>query len=182
MTDREINILNMFIATVRFDDVNKTDYQTLPEAGANFAIVKAAILALQAHAANQTSGAASQAVEQKSVLRAAIRRKMKRYSRTARAMNIDDAGFPRLFRIPDNNNDQLLLAAAREFVEEARRFPTEFAGRGIPASLADDLFGDVTALESAIVAKSGAQVAGVGATAGIDEEIERGMQAEIILD
>ena len=45
---------------------------------------------------------------------------MKRYSRTARALDIDDPGFKRLFRVPDSNSDQLLLSAAREFVEEAR--------------------------------------------------------------
>jgi len=40
----------------------------------------------------------------------------------------------------------------------------------------------IAALEAAISRKAGARIEGVGATAGIDDEIERGMQAETILD
>ena len=149
---------------------------------ANFVIVRAAISALENFSATQLSGASGRAVEQKSTIRAAIRRKMKRYSRTARALNIDDPGFRRLFRIPDNDSDQLLLATAREFVVEARRFPTEFAGRGIPATLANELEADINAMEAAMAAKASGKIGSVGATAGIDEQIEDGMNAERILD
>lgn len=107
---------------------------------------------------------------------------MKRYSRTARALNLDDAGFRRLFSLPDNDSYQLLLATAREFVEEARRFAADFARKGIPASLADELEADIEALAAAISAKAGANTEKVGAGAGIDAEIERGMDAEIQID
>ena len=182
MTDREQNILEMFVGTTAFDAENSNDYKSLPDAAASFVSVRATIDALQTHSAAQLSGASGRAVEQKSTLRAAQRRKMKRYSRTARALNIDDVGFRRLFRVPDNDNDQLLLATAREFVVEARRFPTEFAGRGIPASLADELEADIAAMETAIGAKAAGKIGSVGATAGIDEQIQNGMNAERILD
>ncbi len=182
MTDREQNILDMFVSTVAFDAENFNDYKTLPDAVANFLIVKASITALENYSATQQSGASGRAVEQKSTLRAAMRRKMKRYSRTARALNIDDPGFRRLFRIPDNDSDQLLLASAREFIVEARLFPTEFAGRGIPTTLADELEADVDAMEVAMSAKASGSIETVGATAGIDEQIEDGMTAEKILD
>lgn len=182
MTDRETNIFDMFISTVQFDLVNAADYAHLPEAEANFAIVRAVIAKLEEYSAAQVSGAVGQAVEQKSVLRAAIRRKMKRYSRTARALNIDDPGLRRLFRVPDSDNDQLLLSSAREFVAEARRFETAFAGCGISKTVNDALEADITAMETAISAKAGARIEKVGATAGVDDEIERGMNAEKILD
>ncbi len=182
MTDREQNIYDMFISTVAFDAENSNDYKSLPDAAANFVIVRSVIAALENHSAAQLSGASGRAVEQKSVLDAAIRRKMKRYSRTARALNIDDAGFRRLFRIPDDNNQQLLLAAAREFVVEARKFTAEFVGRGIPAALADELEADINAMETAMSAKASGKIESVGATAGIDEQIEDGMKAEKILD
>lgn len=182
MTDREQNILNMFISTVQFDVANSNDYKNLPDAAANFAIVRTAITELENYAAAQISGARGRAVEQKSTLRAAIRRKLYRYARTARALNIDDPGFQRLFRVSDNDSDQNLLATAREFVTEARRFATEFAGRGIPATLADELDADITAMEAAINAKASGQIETVGASAGIDEQIEDGMKAEKILD
>ena len=40
MTDREQNILDMFVSTVAFDAENFNDYKTLPDAVANFLIVK----------------------------------------------------------------------------------------------------------------------------------------------
>lgn len=182
MTDREQNIFNMFVSTVAFNAKNSGDYSNLPDAAANFTIVETIISALENYSATQLSGASGRAVEQKSVLDAAIRRKMKRYSRTARALNIDDPGFQRLFRIPDNNNQQLLVAAAREFVVQARLYVSEFASLGIPATLANELEADIDAMETAMSAKATGHMETVGATAGIDEQIEDGMTAEKILD
>lgn len=144
--------------------------------------MRSAIAALETDAAAQISGARGRAVEQKVALRADIRQTLKRYSRTARALNIDDPGFKRLFNVPDGNGDQVLLAAAREFVEEARRFAADFASLGIPATLADELEDDIEALEAAMNAKASGQMETVGATAGIEEQIEKGMNAEKFLD
>lgn len=182
MSDRERNIFDMFRNTVQFDAVNAADYAQLPEAERRFEIIRTAIAALEDHAATKTSGGRSQAVERKSVLRGAIRRKMKDYARTARALDIADPGFRRLFNVPDSNSDEVLMAAAREFVEEARRFRTEFAALGIAETMAGELEADIDALEAAMSAKSGAHIEVVGATAGIDEQIERGMAAEKVLD
>lgn len=182
MTEREDNIQDMFIATAQFDTENAADYADLADAVANFLIVRSVISALEGFTADQLSGIAGQAVEQKSVLRLAVRRKLVRYARTARGLNINDPGFRRLFNVPDENNDQTLLAAARVFVEEARRFEADFARRGIPKELADQLEADINAMEAAMSAKASGQMETVGATAGIDAEIERGMNAEKILD
>jgi hypothetical protein len=182
MNDRVRNIFDMFVSTVEFDAVNLNDYRSLTDAAANFAVVREVIAVLQNDFADQLSGAVAQAVEQKSVTRAAIRRRMKRFAATARGLNIDDPGLRRLFRVPDENSDQILLAAAREFVEEATRFAAQFAGRGISAAEIEALTSDITALETTNSAKAGAQIEGVGATAGIDDEIERGMKAAVILD
>jgi hypothetical protein len=182
MSDRERNIFDMLRSTVQFDAVNAADYDHLPEAEVRFAVVRSVVAALENYAAAKTSGARGQAVERKSVIRAAMRRKMTDYARTARALNISDPGFRRLFSVPDGNNDEVLMATAREFVEEARRFKTEFAQLGIAASLADELEADIEALELAVSAKSSAHQEGVGATAGIDEQIELGMEAEKVLD
>ena len=182
MTDREQNINDMFIGTAAFDDENAGDYRNLPDAAANFAIVRGVIAELENYSAAQVSGASGRAVEHLSVLDAAVRRKMKRYSKTARALNIDDPGFRRLFRVPEDNNRQILMNAAREFVVEARRFPNEFEGRGIPATLADELEADLDQMETQLTAKATGKIGSVGATAGIDEQIEDGMKAETILD
>ena len=49
-------------------------------------------------------------------------------------------------------------------------------------SFVEDLNADVKDYEQAISDKSGAQGAGVGATAGIDEAVENGMRAADIAD
>lgn len=182
MNDRERNILNMFVATREFDRANSADYASLPDAAAKFAIVGAAIDALENLGGEQVSGERGRAVEQKSVIRAAIRRKMKDLARTARALNFEDPGFRRLFRVPDDNSDQKLLAAAREFVEEGNLHKPDFLRLGVPATLIDELADDIDALETATGAASAANTETVGATAGIDEQIELGMDAEEFLD
>ncbi|MCY7374596.1 MAG: hypothetical protein LH472_01320 [Pyrinomonadaceae bacterium] len=119
MSERIRNIFDMFVGTREFDAVNSDDYKHLPDAESKFAIVREVINKLENYLADQTSGARGQAVEQKSVLVAAVRRKMKELAEAARALNIDDAGFRRLFRLPDDNGVQKTIAGGREFVGEA---------------------------------------------------------------
>lgn len=182
MDAREKNILDSFINIRGFDALNAADYAHLPDAEANFAVIRAAIDALESHAARQTSGVRGQAVEQKSSIAAAIRRKLKEIARNARALNIKDEGFRRLFSIPNSRSDQKLLAAAREFASEAKKHKGEFLRLGMPAGFIEDLEDDIEDFEQAFNQKATAQGASVGATAGIDAEIERGIIAATILD
>ncbi len=182
MSERVRNIYDMLVSTTEFDRVNAADYSSLPDAALQFAIVREVIAKLESYLADQTSGAGGQAVEQKSVLTAAIRRKMKEYSAAARALNFDDAGFCRLFSVPNGDGVQKLIAAGREFVEEATTHQTEFARLGLTKDDAIALTADLDALEVAVAAKLGAGAKTVGATAGIDDEITRGMKAETFLD
>jgi len=182
MDARETNILDAFISMREFNRENAADYAAFPDAAAQFAVIDASIEAMQNHAATQTSGARGQAVQQKSVLSEAIRRKLKSISRTARALNFNDEGFRRLFSIPNGRGEQKLLAAAREFATEAAAHQADFLRLGMRASFVADLNTDIADYEQAINEKSGAQGAGVGATAGIDAAVEGGMQAADIAD
>src|SRR4051812_48064584 len=105
MGDRERNIVAMFDAIVQFNVEHEADYVAVAAANAQFTVVQNAKDALHALLATQTSGEASEAVVQKSVLRLAIRRKMKQFSHTARALSLTDPGFSELFMVPDSNND-----------------------------------------------------------------------------
>jgi hypothetical protein len=96
-------------------------------------------------------------------------------------LNINDEGFRRLFSIPNSKSDGKLLAAAREFALEAAKHKGDFLRLGMLAGFIDDLNDDIEDFELALNRKAGAQGAGVGATAGIDAEIERGMDAATIL-
>lgn len=182
MSGRVRNVYDMFVSTREFDLENAADYGNLPDAALKFAIVRDVIAKLEEYLAAQTSGARGQAVEQKSVLVAAIKRKMKEYSAAARALDLDDAGFRRLFRVPNGDGAQEVIANGREFVEEAVKHKTEFARFGLTDADAAALEEDLDDLESAAAAKAGAHSEKVGASAGIDDEIERGMKAEKFLD
>ena len=107
---------------------------------------------------------------------------MKRLAESARALNLKDAGFRRLFRIPDGDGVQGLIAAGRQFVEEGINHKTDFARLGIDEAYTNALAADLDDLEATAAAKAGAHAKTVGATAGIDSEIERAMEAEIFLD
>ena len=107
---------------------------------------------------------------------------MKEFSAAARALDIDDPGFRRLFTITKNNGVQGLIAQGRVFVEEARRFKSEFGRFGLTEADIDALEDDVDALEAASARKLGAVSEKAGANAGIDDEIDRGMDAAIFLD
>ena len=182
MTDREENIYDMFIRTLAFNTANLNDYKTIAAAAAHFTTVQAAVDALELYSAQQTSGEGSAAVEQKSVLRAAIRRKMTAYSKTARALNLDSPGFAQMFKVPDDDNDDLLIATGREFVLQAIDHKTALESLGIPFSNSTDLTADLDAFEVAQTAKATAQSSTVGATAGVDDQTDAGMKAEKYLD
>lgn len=181
-SDRARNVSDMFGRTLVFNTANAADYATIAEAATQFATVQSAADALDGFFATQTSGDASMAVEQKSVLRAAIRRKIKAYSRTARALKSDIPGIEKVFSAPDSNNDTTLIAKGRDIVTEAGVHHVALAGLGLAASMATDLTADLDALEAANDAKTAGNVETVGATAGIDNEVDEGMEAEIKLD
>lgn len=182
MTERIRNINEMFVGTLGFNTANSADYAHLSDGAAKFAIVEDVAGKIQNYLADIASGAVGQAVEQKSVLSLAVRRKMKEFSAAARALNIDDPGFRRLFRITDNDGVQGLIAQGRVFVEEANKHKTNFGRFGLVQADIDALDTDVLALEEAAARKLGAASEKAGAGAGIDDEIDHGMDAEIFLD
>lgn len=182
MSIRVRNITNMFISLREFNGVNSNDYRTLPDAAINFAIIAAVIVSLENYLADQASGARGQAVELLSVLIQAARRKMMNIAVAARALNLTDAGFRRLFSVPDGDGAQETVAAGREFVEEGLKHKTELGRLGVTEQYINELDEDLDDINAAVGAKAGANTAGVGATAGLDSEIERGMAAAVFLD
>ncbi|MFM9904878.1 MAG: hypothetical protein ACKVQJ_09950 [Pyrinomonadaceae bacterium] len=172
MTDRGQNIYDMFVRTLAYNVANAGDYGSIAAAATNFATVQAAVDALEIYSTQQTSGEGSAAVEQKSVLRAAIRRKMTTHAKTARALNLDTPGFAKMFSVPDSDNDDQLIATGREFVLQAIDHKTALDSLGIPFSNSTDLTADLDAFEAAQTAKATAQSVTVGATAGIDDQTD----------
>lgn len=182
MPDREENIKDSFVRIREFDDRNKDDYQMFPKAVANFTIIREVIPILDAYFAAKTSGARGRAVERKSVISAAMKRKMKAMSKTARALNLDDPSFSRLFHVPNDKSYARQLASAREFVEEGNKHKEAMIALAMRPTLIDELSADIAAFDLAEDDKANAQSETVGATAGVDATIDRGMSAAKILD
>jgi len=172
----------MFVGAIGFNTANSADYAHLPDAAAKFAIVEDVAGKMENYLADLASGKIGQAVEQKSALILAVKRKMKEYSAAARALNIDEPGFRRLFRLTENDGVQGVIAEGRVFVEEATRFKTEFGRFGLVQADVDALEEDIDDLEEASANKLGAVSEKAGASAGIDAEIDRGMDAATFLD
>jgi len=181
-TDRQQNIFDMFEETIVFDGESSADYAAIPDAAMHFATVQAAIAALETHFADQTSGEAAEATVQKSVLRAAIRRQMVAYAKTARAIALDNPGFDENFKVPDSDNDNLLVSTGRQFVEEAIAKAALFTALGKMPADAAALTAVLDDFEAADAAQAEGQQDTVGATAGIAQKIDEGMKAEIKLD
>ena len=181
-SNRQQNIFDMFQETLVFNTENSADYAAIPDAAVHFATVLSAVTALETFFSNQTSGDSSAATVQKTVLKLAIRRKMVSYAKNARAIAVNDPGFNEKFKVPDGDNEKELIAKGREFVEEAIANEPAFTALGKSKNDAAALTADLDAFDIADAEQAGGQQGTVGATAGIAQQIEDGMKAEIILD
>ena len=176
------NAYDMLVRVGQFGDENAADFPAPSAAAENFAVARQVVGNLRASAAAQVSGALRDSTAQKMALRHSLRDRMRHLSRTARAIGIDRPGLSQRFRRPDGDNDQVLLAVARQFAADAAPLQAEFAHYGLPATFVADLNADIAAFETVLEDKATALNERVTATATIDEELERGLKAARRLD
>lgn len=184
MNDLERRRLEMFIRVREFGSAHTAQFPPTSFAGEQFAVVNSAIDALETHASAQTSGksTAQQAATSKAVARDELMRDLEAISRTARAMGQNVPGLADKFRMPHNQSHQTVLTVARAALSDALPFKPEFIKRGMPANFLEDLQDDIDVMEEAIARKAQGAGSQVAATAAIDTEIERGMNAVRQLD
>lgn len=147
MDTRERNRYDMLIRIKQFGQENAADFPPASAGRKNFATIGTVIDNLREHAAAQTSSAGQNTTARKAALRDSIRLKMKAIARTARALAIDNPNLSRLFRIPDGDNDQKLIAAAREFAGESANFKTDLVGFGLQTDFIESLTRAITEFE-----------------------------------
>jgi hypothetical protein len=184
MNDTERRRLEMFIRVREFGIEHAAQLPPTSFAGEQLLIVDTAINALERHASVQSSGRSTvrQSATSKAAARDELMRDLEAISRTARMMGKMIPGLEDKFRIPHNQSNQAALAVARAALSDALPFKTEFIRRGMPANFLEDLQSDIDVLEEAIARKAQGAGAQVAATAAIDTEIERGMDAVRQLD
>jgi hypothetical protein len=127
-------------------------------------------------------GSVSESATSKAVARDELMRDLTSISRTARAWAQTTPGLEDKFRIPHNQSDQAVLAAARAAAADALPLKAEFIRRGMPADFLEDLEADIDEMDEAIGRKAQGEGSQVAATASIEREIERGMNAVRQLD
>jgi hypothetical protein len=153
-------------------------------AGEQFAVIKEVIQGLETHTSAQAGGlsASRQSTDSKAAARDELTRTLEAISRTARPMAATNPGVAEKFRVPRNQSDQALLAAARAIAAAALPLKAEFIKRGLSASFLDDLDTEIAALADANTQKIESRESHVSATAAIDDHVERGMNALRELD
>jgi hypothetical protein len=179
MKDTERRRLEMFIRVREFGAAHAAQFPPTSFAGQQFAILDSAIGALEEQTGAQSSGRSRvrESTSSKAAARDELMRDLEAISRTARAMALTVPGLDDKFRVPHNQGNQNVLAAARAAATDALPLKAEFIKRGMPDDFIDDLEADIALLEQAISHKAQGKESHVAATAAIDLEIERGMKA-----
>ena len=182
-SDRARNVLDMYEAVIAFDGVHSAEYAVgLPGAAAEFARMTAAHTNLEGHIADQTSGASTTAVVAKSLLRAAALRREKEFRQTAIALKYTIPGLDKSFKMPAHDGDMEVVARGREMIQVAADNAAAFTAFGMPPARGTELAAILDDIEAMGQTKDAAVQEKVGATAGIDQEIDEGMEAATILN
>jgi hypothetical protein len=184
MNDLETRRHEMLTRVRDFGTAQAESFPSKSLGGEQFAIVKAAVVELEQHAAAQTSGTgtARQASASRAAARAALREDLQAITRTARAMALDVPGLESKFRLPRSGSDPALVNTARAFLADAAPLKDEFIRHELPADFLDDLAADIAAFEHAINTQHTGTDAHIAATAAIDNALERGLKAVQRLD
>ena len=182
MRQRERNFYDMLVRVAQFGADHAADFPAASLGGENFAAVNEALADVRRNAATQTSGGIENAVATKAALREAIREKLRLIVRTARAIALDKPAIAGLFQMPAGRNGPALVATARQLAATVSQFATDFGDYGLPANLAADLGADLDAFEQTLNEKAAAQGERASATAGIDANLDNGLNAARRLD
>jgi len=177
MNDSERNYYNTFVRIRDFGAENNEAIKNTPAAVSNFALVATGVEEIEASGALQSSGAIGHGVVEKEIALADLRTTMRQINRTSRSLAVDNPSVAELFRMPHNNNEQQVLAAARAFLSNAAPIRQLFIDYGMPADFIDELEADIEAYADAIDRKNTAFDEGVGATANIGETVKDTLHA-----
>ncbi|MBC8032492.1 MAG: hypothetical protein H7Z16_20580 [Pyrinomonadaceae bacterium] len=173
MDDRELRSYEMLMRVDNFGDENTAFFPPASLGGELFARIKAAVLKLANHVAQQVSGSTSarQGTATKAMAREALRDDLERLRRTARAMSKTMPGIDSKFRIPRKATDQELIGTAQAFATDAIPFKADFIRFAMPADFLDDLNKHISDFQRALASQQTGKGNQVMATAGIDDTL-----------
>lgn len=181
-SDREQNVADAFDAMLAFNAVNSADWASFADAVAAFVTIQSSKDAFDNYLTTQESGASEMATAEKTLLKAAAYRRMKLYARTARTLEKTIPGISKEFHLPTGRNEAVLVARGRAFVAAARVHEVAFAGRGLLKADTDALEDILDQIEAKEAEQDSAKQSEVGATAGIDQVLDDGLDAADVAD
>ncbi len=184
MNDNENRKRQTFTRVKDFGMAHTNDFANNSLGKQLFATLHAITLELDGHAASEASGhgSARQGTATRAAARDALMEDLKAIRRTARAMAGEVPGLDDKFRLPPDENDQLLLTAARAAATDAAPLSAQFIAHEMPADFLEDLNAGIAALEAAMSNQSSGVGDHVAANAAINNAIERGTNTVRKLD
>ena len=184
MTSNESRTYQKLVRVREFAKKRATDF------GANslFAQLLLALIAVITEietlsAAEQSArGQALQGTELRSHTRDALEDDLRAMRRTARVLEDEFPGISAKFRVPENNNDQELVNAARASLAEATSLKAKFIDHAHPEDFLEDLQAGIAAFEESVRGQSTGVGNHVAASAALDDAFGRALEIVKKLD
>ncbi|HEX8369077.1 MAG TPA: hypothetical protein VF604_11100 [Pyrinomonadaceae bacterium] len=183
MNDQDRRRYDAFVRIVQFGTESAADFPAGSIGKTQFDEIAAVVGLLDELAANKAVSVSEvrYTFVGKGSARENLRDELSDIVETARTMVYQFPGIDAKFRMPRNNNDQQMLAAARAFKIEAAPLNADFIAYGLPATFLVELQSAIDAFEASLAPTGAAIDAQVAATAEIDSAIRRAMIARRIL-
>ena len=168
----------MLVRVRDFGVFHAAEFPPASNGGKAFAEMNAVVSQLEHQATVQTanSGGSRVGTATRATLREALRRTLRAFHVTARAIATDTPGLDNQFRVPAKG-DQRLLSAARGFLDDATPLRAKFIEHEMPADFLEDLKRQIDDFQAAITEQNRSAQARINATASLDSVIERGRNA-----
>lgn len=184
MNDREVRISQMGVRMKDFGEAQAADFPGASRGGQKFAALLALVADIDRLGTEQasTSGAAQGNTAAKREARENIRRQMKAIRDTAVALESEQPGISRSFRMPPTNGDEALINSARAFVEAATPLKSLFTSNELPASFLEDLTAAVTEFEESVSRYNQQRAGNAAATAALKDALSKVVKLKIELD
>lgn len=172
MDDVTREFFNTFVRVRGYGTTNAADFPPASAGGIAFKVFVDKIPIVEASGALQESNIGKQATASKISAAALLRLYLSKINRTARAASVDHPEIGALFRMPNDNNYQKLIAAAMAFHTNATGNKEVLMEFGMPDDFLTVLQTRINDLQDATDEQGITKGSQVGATANIDAEME----------
>jgi hypothetical protein len=178
MTANENRTYQKFVRVREFGKGRALDFAANSLGAQTLTALTGVITEIQTLSAAEQSarGSALQGTDLRSHGREALFDDLRAIRRTARVMEDEMPGISGKFRVPEDNNDNELLNAARAFLADATPLKAQFIAHELPEDFLEDLQADIAAFEKAMSDQSTGVGSHVAASAALDDAFRRGLE------